>query len=84
MPGYACIVRIHQGPLATLLGDSESPAHTEWHPSSRNFKDKYVYGGMTIDFVSSFGAELLKRVHAASRELDRTLLLDLFSDRVPS
>ena len=37
--GYACIVRIDDGPLAALLGDSEGPAHTEWQPSSRNFKE---------------------------------------------
>lgn len=83
IPGYACLVRVDRGPLATLLGDSENPAHTEWQASSRNFKDKYVYGGLVIEFVSKFASELLKRVHASSRELDRTLLLDLFSDSGP-
>jgi hypothetical protein len=83
IPGYACLVRIDRGPLATLLGDSENPSHTEWQATSRNFKDKYVYGGLAIDFVSNFAAEVLKRVHASSRELDRTLLLDLFADLGP-
>ena len=81
--GYACLVRIDRGPLAALLGDSESPAHTEWQSSSRNFKDKYVYGGMTIEFVSQFPGELLRRIHSTSRQLDRKLLLDLFSDKGP-
>ena len=81
--GYTCIVRIDDGPLATLLGDSEGPAHTEWQASSRNFKDKYVYGGMAIEFVSMFPSELLRRIHATSKELDRTLLLDLFQDKGP-
>lgn len=83
VPGYACLVRVDKGDLATLLGDSESPAHTEWHASSRNFKDRYVYGGLAIDFVSQFPAELLKRIHSTSRQLDRNLLLDLFSDKGP-
>lgn len=81
--GYVCVVRIDGGPLATLLGDSEGPAHTEWQASSRNFKDKYVYGGLVIDFVSQFPAELLRRVHANSKQLDRRLLLDLFQDQGP-
>jgi len=83
LSGYACIVRVNAGPLATLLGDSENPAHTEWNASSRNFKDKYVYGGLTIEFVSQFPSEILKRIHATSRELDRSLLLDLFSETGP-
>ncbi len=83
IPGYACLVRIDRGALATLLGDSENPSHTDWQATSRNFKDRYVYGGLTIDFVSNFAAEVLKRVHASSRELDRTLLLDLFADLGP-
>jgi hypothetical protein len=83
IPGHAALVRVDHGPLATLLGDSENPAHTEWQPSSRNFKDKYVYGGLAIDFVSGFASELLRRIHASSRQLDRTLLLDLFSDPGP-
>jgi hypothetical protein len=81
--GFTCLVRIDRGPLATLLGDSESPAHTEWQPSSRNFKDKYVYGGVTISFVSQFPSELLRRIHSTSRQLDRKLLVDLFSDKGP-
>ena len=83
VPGYACLVRVDKGALASLLGDSESPAHTEWHASSRNFKDKYIYGGLTIEFVSQFPAELLKRIHTSSRQLDRNLLMDLFSDKGP-
>lgn len=80
---FACLVRIENGPLATLLGDSEGPAHTEWQGSSRNFKDKYIYGGVTIKFVSDFAAELLRRIYTASKQLDRALLDDLFYDAKP-
>lgn len=78
--GFACVIRIENGPLARLLGDSEGPAHTEWQASSRNFKDKYTYGGMTIGFVSEFANELLRRVYAASKALDRSILDDVFFD----
>ena len=81
--GFSCLIRVGPGPLAELLGDSENPSHTEWQKSSRNFKDRYVYGGMTIDFVSNFASEFIRRVHSSSKQLDRRLLIDLFSDSGP-
>jgi hypothetical protein len=81
--GYVAIIRIPSGPLANLLGDSENPAHTEWNASSQHFKDKYIYGGVTIEFVSQFATELLRRVFASSRELDRGLLMSYFHDPGP-
>lgn len=81
--GFSCLIRVDQGPLAELLGDSENPAHTEWQKSSRNFKDKYTLGGVVIDYVSDFGAAFIRRVHSNSRQLDRKLLQDLFCDEGP-
>ncbi len=81
--GFSCLIRVGPGPLAELLGDSENPSHTEWQKSSRNFKDRYIYGGMTIDFVSNFASEFIRRVHSNSKQLDRNLLIDLFSDSGP-
>ena len=80
LAGFASLVRVENGALATLLGDSEGPAHTEWQVSLRSFKDSYVFGGLAIKFVSEFPHELLKRVYAASKQLDRQLLNDLFRD----
>ena len=84
MTDHFAVVRVDTGPLATLLGDAENPAHTEWQPSSRNFKDKYIYGGLVIQFVAGFASEVLRRVYAASKNLDRSLLLHLFSDPGPT
>lgn len=81
--GYAAIVRIDKGPLANLLGDSENPAHTEWQPSSQNFKDKYVLGGVTIKFVSDFPTELLRRVFSSADQLDKDILRSWFNDPGP-
>jgi hypothetical protein len=81
--GFVSLVRIEAGPLANLLGDSENPAHTEWQKSSRNFKDKYVYGGNVIDFITDFVTELLRRVHASDAKLDKDLLQQYFSDPGP-
>ncbi len=81
--GYIALIRIPSGPLANLLGDSENPAHTEWNASSQHFKDKYIYGGVTIEFVAQFATELLRRVLASSHELDRGLLMSYFYDPGP-
>ena len=81
--GFVCLVRVNRGALATLLGDSENPSHTEWQKDSKNFKGKYTYGGVAIEFVSGFATELVKRIHATSRQLDRKLLVDLFYDESP-
>jgi hypothetical protein len=76
--GFVAIIRVDKGPLATLLGDAEGPAHTEWNGSSRNFKDKYIFGGSAIDFVSNFANEVVHRVYASARQPDRKLLSDVF------
>lgn len=81
--GFTALIQIDAGPLATLLGDAEGPAHTEWQPKSRNFVDKYTYGGKTISFVANFATELLRRVYSAPHELDRDILSDLFRDERP-
>jgi hypothetical protein len=81
--GFTALIRVERGALATLLGDSEGPAHTEWQGSSRNFKDKYVLGGVVIKFVANFANELTARVYGASRQLDRELLRDMFQEVKP-
>jgi hypothetical protein len=81
--GFASIVRIDKGALAMLLGDSENPAHTEWLPSSQNFKDKYVLGGVVIKFVSDFPSELLRRVFASADQLDKDILRNWFFEAGP-
>lgn len=83
LAGFVGLIRIDPGPLAELLADSENPSHTEWQKSARNFKDKYTYGGVVIDFVSNFATEFIRRVHSNSKQLDRKLLIDLFSDSGP-
>lgn len=81
--GFATIVRVDNGALANLLGDSENPAHTEWQATSQNFKDKYFYGGMVIKFVSDFATELLRRVHSSTNQIDKDILRSYFNDPGP-
>ncbi len=41
------LVVVEDEALATLLGDSENPAHTQWQKDSSNYKGKYIYGPRT-------------------------------------
>lgn len=81
--GVRSIVVIEHAPIATLLGDSENPAHTQWQRDSSNFKGKYVYGAACIDFVTEAVATLVHALRALDEKPDPTLLLDFFSLPTP-
>ncbi|HUK99473.1 MAG TPA: hypothetical protein VLX29_01315, partial [Nitrospirota bacterium] len=49
--GIQSIVIADDKPLATFLGDSENPAHTQWQKDGSNFKGKYVHGPALLNFV---------------------------------
>jgi hypothetical protein len=66
-------------PLATLLGDSENPAHTQWQKDSSHFRGKYTYGKSYIDFVTGAVAGILQAIVGNEEEIDPTLLIDFFS-----
>jgi hypothetical protein len=70
-------------PITTLLGDSENPAHTEWQERSTKFQGKYANGAYTLRFVKNAVAKLIA-VLAASGEVDKNALLDLFYLPVPN
>ncbi len=77
------LVLVDDRPLATLLGDSESPAHTEWQKDGLNFRDRYTYGKAVIGFVTSSVAELLGIVSRNAAEADPSLTVDFFSIEAP-
>jgi len=71
------------GPLATLLGDAENPAHIEWQKNSLKFKGKYTNGPSTLDFVKSSLRELALFVTRPRKGIDKDLLKDFFFLEVP-
>jgi len=81
--GYVSLVVIENGPLATLLGDSENPAHTEWEKNAGKFKNKYDWGPSTIDFVRLSVNKLLNTISQSDEELDVTVLSDIFYIDLP-
>lgn len=77
--GIRSLVIIEHKPIATLLGDSENPAHTQWQKDSSNFKGKYAYGPSYLDFVTRSVSALVAFLSEQEKEEDPTLLLDIFS-----
>jgi len=81
--GYTSMVVIEAGALATLLGDSENPAHTEWERNAIKFKDKYRWGPTTIDFVRLSVSKLLNLMSQGDDEEDVAILSDIFYLNLP-
>lgn len=77
--GIRSMVVVDLGPLATLLGDSENPSHTQWQKDGSNFKEKYYYGPSYIKFVADSVAEIVRISTQAEDEEDKFLLADIFS-----
>jgi hypothetical protein len=76
-PGHRAIVIVEEGPLATFLGDSENPAHTEWQ--KENLRENYSYHDSCLNYVVQSVPNLLAAIRDDGREKDSTVLLDLFS-----
>lgn len=78
-PGVRSVVVVEDKPLATLLGDSENPAHTQWQKDSSNFKNKYAYGKNYIEFVTKSVFNIVSALSAKENEKDPYLFADIFS-----
>ncbi len=81
--GVRSLVVIEDSPLATMLGDSENPAHTQWQKDGSNFKGKYIYGPSFIEFVTHSIHEIVQHLTESENEEDRRLLVDVFSLPAP-
>jgi hypothetical protein len=77
--GTRALVVIEDPPLATLLGDAENPAHTQWQKEGSNYKGKYVFSTSYIEFVTRSVAEIVLGIVETEQEADVTLLTDYFS-----
>jgi hypothetical protein len=73
------LVVVDDKPLATLLGDSENPAHTQWQKDSSHFKNKYVNGRKYIEFVTRIVFNIVNALGAQENERDPNLFADVFS-----
>ncbi len=81
--GIASLVLVVDRPLATMLGDSENPAHTQWQKDCSHYRHKYLAGVANIEFVANSVAEIIRLISESDIEEDPTVLIDLFSLPVP-
>lgn len=79
---YRCLVVVEDKPLATMLGDAENPAHTEWRKQTRGFKGKYTHAVGMLDFVINGPSEIVKLLLAEDEEVDRRILSHFFSKSI--
>ena len=77
--GVRSLVISDDAPLATLLGDSENPAHTQWQRDGSNYKGKYAYPTESLSFVINSVSELIRFITEADNKADKSILIDLFS-----
>jgi len=78
------LVIVEDSPLASLLRDAETPAHTHWSAGTTKFKDKYKFGPGAIHFVRLSVSELLRIVNQAEQQPDPTITIDFFSVPAPA
>jgi hypothetical protein len=78
LSGVYAIVVVEDKALATLLGDSENPAHTEWQSRSGHFKGRYQQGPSTLSYVKNSAAYLIQLLTSSKEESDPTALADVF------
>lgn len=76
--GVRALVVISDKPLATMLGDAENPAHTEWQERSANFKDRYLHGRSTLSYVKNSVTSLVQMLTQSKGEEDYSVLQDIF------
>jgi hypothetical protein len=74
------IVLIDDGILATLLGDAEGPAHTDWSKDSEKLGRKYLYEAKWIEFVKKAPRKIIETARGADREGDRSIAAGWFPD----
>ncbi len=76
--GVYALVVVEHSPLATLLGDAENPAHTEWQERSAHFRDRYQHGASVLRFVKNSVVELVQMITHSGEESDPKALADVF------
>lgn len=77
--GVRAIVSITDPVLATFLGDSENPAHTQWERNNRHFKGKYKLAVSTLDFIKSSTRNIAYILSKPAVKVEQNLLKDVFS-----
>jgi len=78
--GIQALVVVDHGPLAQLLGDSENPAHEDWHASAERPKKFWKVGWSgRVKFCRTIVDQLVELLAVPAKQADFDLLSDFFS-----
>lgn len=66
-------------PIESFLGDSETPAHTEWNERTEGFKEKYIDAVATLRAIKKTLNNIVELLDKPPQELQKDLLHDIFS-----
>ena len=65
--------------VARFLGDSESPAHTDWKERTESFKQKYKLATFTLRFIRASMRDLIKILDIPPKGIDKDFLKEIFN-----
>ena len=72
------LLSAQDGAVCTFLGDSESPAHTDWKERTENFQNKYHRTSGTLRFIKSSMQAIVGILDQPPPGLERNFLRDIF------
>ncbi len=75
---YGAMVAL-DGPLASLLGDAENPAHTNWSQSAEKLLNRWKSGAAAVSAVRHTPLKLQRLLGEQVEQKDPDALLDFFS-----
>ncbi|MGB0414356.1 MAG: hypothetical protein ACPGJU_07895 [Coraliomargarita sp.] len=76
--GVSCLVVVDDGHCATMLGDAENPAHTQWNHNTPSLKNNYKYPYWHLRAVTDSASKIFFHLSGATQQENRSLLLDFF------
>lgn len=77
-PNIRALLTAEDEQIARFLGDSESPAHTDWKERTEDFKLKYQNAVGTLRYIRSSLREITRILDVPSVGVDPDFLKDIF------
>ena len=73
------LLEVEDEPVARFLGDSETPAHTNWNERTEGFKEKYENGVRLLRFIKKSALKIVTILDEPPVERQAEYLRDIFS-----
>jgi hypothetical protein len=64
--------------IATFLGDSETPAHTDWNERTELFNEKYEYASRTLRSIKKSMSNIVTCLDIPTSDIQRDFLKEIF------